>query len=99
MNAYQPKETQTYGYDNTCLSFDPTGTLIFGYDAPANWFTTFTFEASPGMAVKLRRFTGKERDSESGLDYLLFGTVHSNTILPEKTGHPLHSNIECHASP
>ena len=79
MNAYQPKETQTYGYDNTCLSFDPTGTLIFGYDAPANWFTTFTFEASPGMAVKLRRFTGKERDSESGLDY--FGARYYSSAL------------------
>ena len=79
MNAYQPRETRTYGYDNTCVLFDPTGTLMFGYDAPANWFTTFNFEASLGTAVGLRQFTGKERDSESGLDY--FGARYYGSAL------------------
>jgi hypothetical protein len=65
MNAYQPRETQTYGYDNTCLPFDPTGALIFGYDMPANWFTTYNFEPSPGGAARFLQFTGKERDQES----------------------------------
>jgi RHS repeat-associated protein len=79
MNAYQPKETQTYGYDNSCRSFDPTGTLIFGYDAPSNWLTRFNFEASPGTAARLRQFTGKERDAESGLDY--FGARYYGSAL------------------
>ena len=79
MNAYQPKETQTYGYDNTYLPFDPTGTLIFGYDVSANWFTRFNFEASPGTAASSRQFTGKERDSESGLDY--FGARYYGSAL------------------
>jgi RHS repeat-associated protein len=79
MNAYQPRETQTYGYDNTCLSFDPAGTLIFGYNVPANWFTKYNFESSPGSAARVRHFTGKERDSESGLDY--FGARYYGSAL------------------
>jgi RHS repeat-associated protein len=70
---------QTYGYDNTYPLFDPTGTLIFGYDVSANWFTRFNFEASPGTAVGLHQFTGKERDQESGLDY--FGARYYGSAL------------------
>jgi RHS repeat-associated protein len=79
MNAYQPRGTQTYGYDNTCLSFDPTGTLIFGYDASSNRLITFNVGASPGTAARFRQFTGKERDSESGLDY--FGARYYGSAL------------------
>jgi len=84
MNAYQPTETGTYGYDNTCLSFDPTGTLIFGYDVPANWFTTYNSESASGTAARFRQFTGKERDSESGLDY--FGARYYGSALGRYTG-------------
>ena len=88
MNAYQPRETRTSGYDNTCLSFDPAGTLIFGYDALANWFTALNVEASPGTAARVRQCTGKERDAESQLDYFgarYYGSALGRFTSPDET--------------
>jgi len=61
--------TPSYGYDGIHASFQVTDSPLLGYDASANWFTAVTFEASSGTAVNFQKFTGKERDSESGLDY------------------------------
>jgi RHS repeat-associated protein len=92
MNAYESRETQTYGYDSTCPSLDPAGTLVFGYDAPANWFTTWNFGTSPGTAAGLSQFTGKERDAESGLDY--FGARYYGSALGRFTSaDPLWINV------
>jgi RHS repeat-associated protein len=79
MNAYQTKTTPGYGYDGAHPSFQDTGTQIFGYDEHANWFKTFNLEASPGNAAKFGQFIGKERDSESGLDY--FGARYYGSAL------------------
>lgn len=52
---------------------------ISGYDASAHRFTVPNLGASAGTAAKFRQFTGKERDSESGLDY--FGARYYGSAL------------------
>lgn len=76
MNARQPTTTQSYGYDGAYASFQVTGTPFLGYDAFATCLKAPSFEASAG---KFRQFTGKERDSESGLDY--FGARYYGSAL------------------
>ena len=79
MNAKQPITTPSYGYDGIYASFQVPDSPFFGYDASANCFTRARFEASSGNAATLRQFTGKERDSESGLDY--FGARYYGSAL------------------
>ena len=79
MNAYQPRTKPRHGYDSSYSSFQSAGMSIFGYDASANWVTTFNLEASRGAGANFRQFTGKERDSESGLDY--FGARYYGSAL------------------
>ena len=52
---------------------------IFAYDGAAARFATSNFEALVGNAIKFRQYTGKERDSESGLDY--FGARYYGSAL------------------
>jgi RHS repeat-associated protein len=79
MNANQPITTQSYGYDGAHASFQVTGTPFFDYDACANWFGAINFEVLSGNAANLQKFTGKERDAESGLDY--FGARYYGSAL------------------
>jgi RHS repeat-associated protein len=79
MNANQPITTQSYGYDGPHASFQVTGTPFFDYDACANWFGAINFEVLSGNAANLQKFTGKERDAESGLDY--FGARYYGSAL------------------
>jgi len=79
MNAYRTRTTPRYGYDGTQSSFQGTGTPIFGYDASANWLIALSIDPSAGKTSNLRQFTGKERDSESGLDY--FGARYYGSAL------------------
>ena len=79
MNAYQPRKRPPYGYDSAQPQFKGAGTPIFGYDAPANWFTAFNLDPPGGNTSKLRQFTAKERDAESGLDY--FGARYYGSAL------------------
>ena len=79
MNTRQPRKTPSYGYDGTHPSSQGTRPPIFSYDAPANSFTAFNSNTSAGKTSPLRQFTGKERDSESGLDY--FGASYYGSAL------------------
>jgi RHS repeat-associated protein len=79
MNAHQPRTTPSYAYDITFPLIQGTGRPIFGYDASTNWFIEFNFDLSAGSASKLRQFTAKERDTESGLDY--FGARYYGSAL------------------
>jgi RHS repeat-associated protein len=71
--------TKFYGYDCARPSFRSKGKPIFGFDSCASWPTDLNLECSPAGATKFPRFTGKERDSESGLDY--FGTRYYGSAL------------------
>jgi RHS repeat-associated protein len=57
--------------------------LIVGYGAFANRFTAFSLVALPKSAANLEEFTGKERGSESGLDY--FGARYYGSALGKFT--------------
>jgi RHS repeat-associated protein len=70
---------QSCGYDSIRRSFQSTGIPSFGYDASAYSFTAFNPDASVENVAKLCQFTGKERDSESGLDY--FGARYYGSAL------------------
>jgi RHS repeat-associated protein len=69
VNKARRRTTPCYGYDIGCPPFRSAGISIFGYDASANRFKARNLEPSAGNTAKFRQFTGKERDSESGLDY------------------------------
>jgi len=89
MNAHEPRTTPNHGYDSASAPFQSRGVPIFGYDAPVDAFPVFNFEASAGTAVKFRKYTGKERDSESGLDYFgarYYGSSMGRFMSPD---HPL----------
>ncbi len=69
MNACSPRTTPSYVYDGTHTSFPYRDAPIFGYDWSAQWITPFNRYTYVGTASNSSQFTGKERDSESGLDY------------------------------
>ena len=69
MNADQPRTARSYGYDSSYSSFQSSDLRIFGYDVLVNSFGTIKLEALSGNVAGFGWFTGKERDSESGLDY------------------------------
>jgi RHS repeat-associated protein len=79
MNAYQPRTAPSYAYDITDESFQGTGAPIFGYDFSANYIPPTSLEISLRPMSQFRQFTGKERDSESGLDY--FGARYYGSAL------------------
>ncbi len=79
MSAYQPRTTPSYSYDSAYASLQSKGMPIFAYDASADWCTALNLEASAGNVAKFRQFTGKERDTESGLDY--FGARYYGSAL------------------
>lgn len=79
MNAYQSRSLPLYGYDGPQTPDRVKGARIFSYDPSATWFTETNFGISTGNLPKLQRFTGKERDAESGLDY--FGARYYGSAL------------------
>jgi RHS repeat-associated protein len=79
MTAYQPKTLPSCVYDCAYLSYRGNGASMFGYDASINWVTAIHFAVSPENTAKSCQSTGKERDSESGLDY--FGARYFGSAL------------------
>ena len=79
MIGYQPRTAPSYGYDGSYSPFQGAGSRIFGYDLSENSFGTIRLEALSGYVARFGRFTGKERDSESGLDY--FGARYYGSAL------------------
>jgi RHS repeat-associated protein len=88
MNVYQPRTAPSYAYDVTDVSLQGTGAPILGYDSSANYIPPITLEISLRHMAKYRQFTGKERDSESGLDY--FGARYYGSALGRFTGPDAH---------
>lgn len=79
MNADKPRTTPSCGYDGTHSSLQSAGRPIFGYDVSANRSVAINIGSFAGSAARLCQFTGKQRDSESGLDY--FGARYFGSAL------------------
>ncbi len=69
MNAHQLRTTPSYGYDSSHSSFRSAGMPIFAYDPSPGWLVASNSCVLVGNGANSCQFTGKERDSESGLDY------------------------------
>jgi len=92
MNLYrQPRSEQSHVYDGAYPPLQSIGSPIFGCEASESLFAAPTFEVSIGNGASSRQFAGKERDSESGLDYFwarYYGSALGRFTSPDWSARP-----------